>query len=141
MGYAIFSAIDILSAGGTLNSGPFTVILRAMNNGLALVEQLSQHWESAREQRGAIRNRIRELAGSLIGRESLALKAWVFDESMEKALPILQDVFYPEKSERVINGTRVVNALRLDVRTVQDVLVLNDSHSSPLEEESPTFDE
>ena len=92
-GYATFCAIDILSAGGSLEEHEFVDTLRMINSGLDVIEELSQIWASARGQRKAVRRRIEELANIVIDQGG-GMKAWVVRYSMEKTLGSYCDIFY-----------------------------------------------
>ena len=125
-GYATLCAIDILSAGGSLESNDFVDTLRMINSGLPVVEELSQFWASARGQRKAIRRRIEELANCVIDNGG-DRNAWKMKQSMEKTLGSDHDLFYTRHDR----GVGLLAALGVEVRDEEDeVLFIEVGESS-----------
>ena len=133
-GYAILTAIDIISAAGSLENPHFTDSLRIMNNGLKVVQQLSLFWASAHDQCKAIMRRIDGLSNSIFGRGS-RYKAWVMSGPMEPIVGADCDILYTgrkivgnrEKGE-IWGGIMVLRALGIEVEE-RDVLVVDDGDS------------
>lgn len=95
-GYAVLTAIDILSAGGSLEPTAFTSILRIMNGGLSMIEELSQFWSSAKAQCKAILRRIEQLAKAATGEGAARKKVWIARRPLDKTFGSEQDVFYSD---------------------------------------------
>lgn len=93
-GYAVLTAIDILSAGGSLERSAFTSILRTMDGGMRVVEELSQFWSSARAQCKAIWRRVEQLADDATRDEAVGKKVWVARRPLDKTFGSEQDCFY-----------------------------------------------
>lgn len=100
-GYAIFTAIDILSAGGSLERESFTSMMKAMKAGLDIVDELSQCWASATAQRKAIRRRIEVLAQRATEDATEGKIAWKCKEAMDTTLGVDQDVFYADSADGI----------------------------------------
>lgn len=107
-GYAVLTAIDILSAGGSLEPTAFTSILSIMNGGLSVIEELSQFWSSARAQCKAIRRRIAQLAEEATRDEAVGKKVWIARRPLDKTFGSEQDVFYSDEMQRQ-EGQEVVS--------------------------------
>lgn len=96
-GYAVLTAIDILSAGGSLEPTAFTSILSIMNGGLSVIEELSQFWSSARAQCKAIWRRVEQLAEEATRDEAGGKKVWIARRPLDKTFGSEQDVFYSDE--------------------------------------------
>lgn len=90
-GYAILMATDILSAGGPFDPKSFTNTLERLSVGREVVEELSQCWASAANQRKAIRKRIEKLI-TAAAVECMEKKAWRCTRALETALGAGQDL-------------------------------------------------
>ena len=132
-GYAILTAIDIISAAGSLDYSTFTEKLRIMNNGLKIVTQLSRFWASARDQRKAIMRRIDGLANAIIDCGS-RYRAWVMAGPIGIITGVDRDIFYTgwsgggEERHECEGGLRVLRAQGVNVRN-GDVLVVDNGGS------------
>lgn len=94
-GYTVLLAIDILSAGGIISHGPFRDLTSSMKAGLAVVEELSQCWSSAAEQKRVILRRLESLCSSVANRTAGGLqKVWRHKTALDTALQSGQDLFY-----------------------------------------------
>ena len=136
-GYAILTAIDIISAAGSLENPHFTDSLRIMNNSLKIVQQLSLFWASARDQCKAIMRRIDCLSNSIIGRGS-RYKAWVMSGPMGSIAGADHDILYTgrrivgnRENSEIGGGTVVLRALGIEVEE-RDILVVDDADSRSL---------
>ena len=126
VGYAILSAVEILSAGGSLQNTVFTDTMRILNTSLDVIDELALFWASARGQKKAIRRRIEELAYTVIERkkrtgstrdengrrhnEATNWRAWVMGYPMEKMYWKSQDLFYVPRESEVAGNADIVNA-------------------------------
>lgn len=99
-GYAVLTAIDILSAGGSLDPTAFTSILSIMNGGLSVIEELSQFWSSARAQCKAIWRRVEQLVKDATGDNAVGKKVWIARRPLDKTFGSEQDVFYSDSMQQ-----------------------------------------
>lgn len=122
-GYAILTAIDILSAGGSLDQKSFTGMLRAMNGGLTIVDELGQFWASARAQCRAIWRRVEVLAKDATAKDSAGKTAWITRRPMDKTFNGDQDIFYNESMQHPYGRKRLLLNLNVDAKD-SDILVV-----------------
>lgn len=92
VGYAIFSAVDVLSAGGSLKTYASTIAL--MESGLIVFEKLNRFWASARQQSKAIRWRLDRLTESVSSKAAVDKIAWKCRAPLENNFERDQDAFY-----------------------------------------------
>ena len=97
VGYAILSAVDVLSAGGLLQSCGNTVAL--IKNSLAFFERLNRFWASAQQQSKAIRGRINQMIEITSSKDALHKRAWKCKAPLDVSLGEYQDVFYDRADE------------------------------------------
>lgn len=129
VGYAILTAIDILSAGGSLDQKSFTGMLRVMNGGLSIVEELSQFWASARAQCKAIWRRVGKLAEDATAKDSAKRKAWITRRPMDKTFGGDQDIFYNESMQYPSGRMKFLSDLNVDVRDDEILIVGGESRT------------
>lgn len=122
-GYAILIAIDILSAGGSLDPLSLTKTFRIMNGGLKVVEELSQFWASARAQRSAIRKRVEQLAECATANEAAGKKVWIARNPLDKTFGGNQDVFYNDSVQQPTGRARFLASLGLKARDDEILMV------------------
>ena len=122
-GYAILIAIDILSAGGSLDPTSLSKTFRIMNGGLKVAEELSQFWASARAQRKAIRKRVEQLAESATSDEAAGKKAWVARIPLDKTFGGDQDVFYNDLVQQPQGRASFLANLGLEARDDEILMV------------------
>lgn len=122
-GYAVLTAIDILSAGGSLEPSAFTSILSVMNGGLGVVEELSLFWASARAQSKAIWRRVEQLVENATGDDAMGKKAWISRKPLDKTFGAEQDVFYSESMQH--SSGAAINLLKsLDLHAEDDEILI-----------------
>ena len=92
LGYAISSAIDVLSAAGSIASCADIILL--MEDGLGVLEKLSRFWASARLQRKAVRHRLERLIETVNSKAAAGKKAWRCLRSLDEGKAVDQDIFY-----------------------------------------------
>ncbi len=126
-GYAILIAIDILSAGGSLEQTELTNRFRIMNGGLKVAEQLGQFWSSARAQRKAIRKRVEQLADSATAGEASGKKVWIVRVPMDKTFGSRQDVFYNDSVQQPAGRAQFLKNLGFSARDEQILMVGGES--------------
>lgn len=122
-GYAILIAVDILSAGGSLDPASLTKTFTIMNGGLKVVEELSQFWASARAQRKAIRRRVEKLAESATADEASCKAVWIARNPMDKTFGRDQDVFYNDTVQQSTGRTRFLANLGLEAQDDEILMV------------------
>jgi hypothetical protein len=128
-GYAVLTAIDILSAGGSLDPTAFTSILSIMNGGLSVVEELSQFWASARAQCKAIWKRVEQLAADATGDGAVAKKVWIARKPLDKTFGGDQDVFYNESMQHPSGRARFLKNLDLLAEDYEILVVGGESRT------------
>ena len=101
IGYAILSAVDVLSAGGLLKSYASTVALVESN--LAIFDQLNRFWATARSQSKAIRGRLDRLMECVNSKAAADKSAWKCTHPLDPGFGTDQDVFYDDHDERGVN--------------------------------------
>ena len=126
-GYAILTAIDILSAGGSLDQASFTDTLRIMKGGLSIVEELSQFWASARAQCKAIWRRIEQLAEDVTAEDGVGKKAWIARRPMDKTFGPDQDIFYNDTMQYPTGRRKFLANLNVDVMDKEILIVGGES--------------
>lgn len=127
-GYAILVAIDILSAGGSLNAAALTKTFRNLSCGLKVTEELGQYWASARAQRKAIRKRIEQLAESVTSEEATKRRVWIMLSPLDKTFGGHQDAFYNETIEQPAGRAKFLLNLGLsDARDHETLMIGGES--------------
>ena len=92
-GYAALLAVDILSAGGCVNLELFKNLISSMKAGLTIVDELSQCWTSAIEQKKTMWGRLESLCGNVTNKAA-SVKVWRHRTALDPALHSGQDLFY-----------------------------------------------
>lgn len=92
IGYAMFTAIDVLSAGGSLDLCVDTLTL--MKCSLTMFDRLNRFWASARVQSRSIQRRCDQLTEIMYTRSAMDRKAWKFRKPLDSSFSWDQDVFY-----------------------------------------------
>lgn len=123
-GYAILVAIDILSAGGSLEPAALTKRFRIMHGGLKVTEELGQFWASARAQRKAIRKRVEQLAESATSEEAAGKKVWIMRSPLDKTFGGHQDAFYNETVQQPAGRTKFLENLGLSNTRDHEILMV-----------------
>ena len=101
IGYAILSAVDVLSAGGLLKSYASTVALVESN--LAIFDRLNRFWATARSQSKAIRGRLDRLMECVNSKAAADKSAWKCTHPLDPGFGTDQDVFYDDHDQRGVN--------------------------------------
>lgn len=117
VGYAILTAVDVLSASGELDSFADKVTL--MEGSLIAFDQLNSFWSSAQAQSRAIRRRIEQLMEAVNSGSALCKKAWRFNKPLDASIGKGQDLFYNTESqegilEHIVSGVTGDDILLLD---------------------------
>jgi len=92
VGYAILTAVDVLSAAGLVEAYEETMTI--MQQSLAAVDRLSQIWASARGQSRLIRRRIEALTDAVNSKQSWDKSAWKCRSTLDPSLSQGDNVFY-----------------------------------------------
>ena len=121
LGYAIFTAIDILSAGGSLEAKSFDIKLQMMKSGLAVIEKLSEFWASARVQKTAIIRRIEELTNIVAQKGAEGMTAWMCRVPMDDTVSVDNDGFYGHDDTKRV--PLLLDRLGLKARRNQTLIV------------------
>ena len=95
-GYTVLLAIDILSAGGSIDPEPFKSLIQSMTTGLAIVDELSQCWASAVVQKNIILRRLENLCAIATNDAAVVKKVWRCRRALDTAVQSGQNVFYPD---------------------------------------------
>ena len=98
VGYAILSAVDVLSAGGLLQSYDHTVAL--IENSLIFFERLNRFWASGQQETKAIRGRINRMLETIGSKDATQKRAWKCKVPLDVNLERNQDVFYDAEDQR-----------------------------------------
>ena len=117
-GYAVLSAVDVLSAGGKLELCAATISL--IDSGLAVFEQLGRYWASAKMQYKAIKGRRNRLQQCLESDIPANIKAWKCKASLDTSYPRGQDVCYDADDTY---GVAFLHSIRVDVSKEEIILI------------------
>ncbi|KAL6722122.1 hypothetical protein ACLMJK_001228 [Lecanora helva] len=119
IGYAILSAVDVLSAGGLLKTCASTVSL--MESSLVVFERLHRFWASARLQSKAIQGRVDVLSEMIGSKDATHKQAWKCTKPLDTAYKESQDLFYDDDDK---TGLRFLSQLGSQI-TEEDVLLVD----------------
>jgi len=119
VGYAILSAVDVLSAGGLLRSCGATINL--MENGLAAFKRLNRFWASARLQSKAIQERLDRLIESVSSKAAADKRAWKCTNPLDAGFGTDRDVFYSTEDR---NGVTLLDHLESKI-TENEILIVD----------------
>ena len=138
-GYAILNAIDILSSAGSLKSTELKKSLGEWQSGLAIVEQLTCFWDSAKRQRRQITRRIEAIVASVVANEREEMRAWVVTAPLEIPFnSVDQDVFYVHNHNSDAGGTNLtLHALGVEAAE-NEILYVEDTSGRQNSQESVT---
>ena len=117
-GYAVLSAVDVVSAGGRLDTSADTISL--IDAGLAVFERLGRYWASSRMQCKAIKGRRDRLKQCLDSNVTESKMAWKCKASLDTSYPKGQDVCYCADD---IHGEAFLRCLGVDV-TREEILLI-----------------
>ena len=95
-GYTVLIAVDILSAGGSMDPKPFKSLIQTMTTGLAIVDELSQCWASAVVEKKVILRRLENLFKSAYSDAATVKKVWRCRRALDTAVQGGHDIFYPD---------------------------------------------
>lgn len=123
-GYAILVAIDILSAGGSLDPAALAKRFRIIHGGLKVTEELGQFWASARAQRKVIRKRVEQLAESTTSEEAAGKKTWIMRSPLDKTFGGHQDAFYNETVQQPAGRTKFLENLGISDARDHEILMV-----------------
>ena len=118
VGYAILTALDCLTAAGSVEFYEDTMTI--MGQSLAVVEKLSQVWASAKGQSQLIRRRIQTLMDAVNSKQSHDKSAWKCRYPLDPSLGQGYDVFYDSQD---VLGTKLFEYLGIKVREDEILLV------------------
>ncbi len=124
-GYAILTAIDTLSAGGSFDPGTLSDMFAAITAGLRVVEELSHCWNSAKGQTKAIRGRLEQLTTAIDAEPknketTTKKKAWRCGRRLDISISEDEDVFYDPAE---LLGSMFFQHLGIDVGEDEVLLV------------------
>lgn len=126
-GYAVLTATDILTAGGSIDPAYFKATLGLMNGGLKVVEGLSQFWASARAQCKAICRRVEQLAKDASAEDAAGKKMWIARRPMDKTFDGDQDAFYNESMQHPAERVKFLQNLGLQAEESEILVVGGES--------------
>lgn len=101
VGYAILSAVDVLSAGGLLRSYANVIVL--IENGLAIFGRFGRVWASARVQSKAIRGRLDRLVEAISSKAAASKRAWKCITPLDTNFGSEHDIFYDIQDKCAMN--------------------------------------
>lgn len=118
LGYAILTAVDVLSAAGSVET--YEETMTVMHQSLAILDELSNVWVSAKGQSRLVRRRIDVLVESVDSKESKDKSAWKCKCPLDASLGLGYDVFYDSVD---MKRTKLFEYLGINVREDEILLV------------------
>jgi len=119
IGYAILTAVDAISAGGSVET--YEEMMTVMHQSLVVVDRLSQLWASAGGQSRLIRQRIAALEECVESKHSMDKSAWKCTHALDPSLGQGHDVFY---NSHDVKGMKLFEYLGIKVREDEVLLVV-----------------
>lgn len=119
VGYAILTAVDILSAAGSVDT--YEEIMTVMRQSLAILDKLSKTWVSAKGQSRLVRRRIEAMTESVDSKESRDKSAWKCGRPLENSFGLGYDVLHDSVD---VKRTKLFEYLEIKVRE-DEILIID----------------